>query len=438
MKIVKIAKYSAILVILVFLLSLVLFVILKRINFNANADTSANYVIMPFGGTMAPEWRSIFNQKTIRTGNGGSNTLTGEAWVNNMANWANVTMSNLGWTKIYLSGEKYIDSMVKKSPWFSQASSLAPSIYEVSMDDFVSNVRRTLGPSFANAPQPDIDILRGKLDTISSQIHSSNPNLKFGLTIYEDDLFLDSESDLVSQAIDRNLFSQNFCNQVNIIHLYIHYRANSDRFQEAVNLAKTYFPNAQIIAGSYAYDRIDYINCDMANAGVVDPSKKCTETQEKEYFTNAITSMAALLGQGQISGIEFWPAFFGTEEQIWLDNNGDCENKTRCVSNTKLMRQKAVSVLHQYLPEIPLIGVTKAADTSTFATTRLINYEIKVVNLSDQTVVNAQVSDDLPAGTNYNGSDNGGALGGNNNVSWVVDQIAVGASKLLHLNVGVN
>jgi len=49
--------------------------------------------------------------------------------------------------------------------------------------------------------------------------------------------------------------------QFDVIRLFLHYRANGPSYAGYVAQAKAYFPNAQIVAGVYPYDRIDYWPC---------------------------------------------------------------------------------------------------------------------------------------------------------------------------------
>lgn len=460
MRLKKISKYSAFLVILVILLSLGFLIVFKKSDLRIKADVATNYLIMPFGANFAPEWRSFFKGNAIRAGNAKHTPVAGgeRAWKDSLISWARLysTLGSGGWTKIYLSGPATIngtwiqdgvslpwyhddDGMLAQADLYSQAAAEEPLIYELSMDDFMSNVGRTLHPGLAKdgqaLPDESAASVSSKLDQITDKIHN-NSNVKFGITLYEDNLLTDSKDYRVDTFVGNGVFSEHFRGGIDVIHLYIHYRANASRFEEAVNLAKSYFPNAQIIAGSYAYDRIDYINCDMANAGTVTPEKKCTEIQEKQYFSDAITKMANLVSQGQIAGIEFWPSYFGIEK-TWpdLDRSSWCSDTTRCVANTKLMRQKAVSILYQYFPEINLIGMNKTVNSINSAPGAGMTYNISAVNLSDQNFRNFRTNDILPVGVSYlSGSANNNGQFDGNQIVWNLSNFAAGQSINLSFN----
>ena len=114
-----------------------------------------------------------------------------------------------------------------------------------------------------------------------------------------------------------------------------------------VDKAKSMFPNAKIIAGSYAYDRIDYVPCSQSS------EDHCTLEEELSYFEDSIRTQADLLKKGVIDSIEFAPAYFGNEDsmsELYFPSPKYCktERKQECIENTKTMRAAASSVLNCY------------------------------------------------------------------------------------------
>src|SRR5262249_15582560 len=127
---------------------------------------------------------------------------------------------------------------------YSRLSLANPFLAEVGTDDFVAQYRRFAG----SALQPS-----SVLETAIENLKSQNHNLKFGLTLYEDEMdhpYL-QEPRLTARVRDA----------VDYVHLYVHYRTNGPAYQTFVRQTHALFRNAKIIAGSYAYDRIDYLPC---------------------------------------------------------------------------------------------------------------------------------------------------------------------------------
>jgi hypothetical protein len=162
--------------------------------------------------------------------------------------------------------------------------------------------------------------------------------MAFGITVYEDQL--DSPY-LRAPAVPTQL-----AQQVGYVHLYLHYRADAAHFSQYVAQAKALFPRSQVIAGLYAYDRIDYIPCS--------PESKlpCSTDQEIHLYEQAISVAAQLLKQGVISGIEFYPGFFGRENEWpgWKHEDYCAQSRrAQCLENTHIMREKTVEVLNTTL-----------------------------------------------------------------------------------------
>ena len=183
--------------------------------------------------------------------------------------------------------------------------------------------------------------LRGRLNTaeasailaeVVGNLKSANRNLRFGITLYEDEL-----------ADPNNLmFSEGLLLGVDVVHLYLHYRADGAKYEDYVRRAKQWFPKAVVIAGSYAYDRIDYLACASGS------DQKCAVKEEIGYFRKSLEIQARLAAEGLVEGIEFYPAMFDREED-WngWNNRRIClpERREQCIENTRVMRKIVLEVL---------------------------------------------------------------------------------------------
>jgi NHL repeat len=210
---------------------------------------------------------------------------------------------------------------------FSQLSLNAPFLVEVGIDDFVAQYK-ALFPS--SNPSPDPATL---LNTIIANLKSVNPALKFGATIYEDELTSPYLQDARLPSATRDQFDY--------VHLFIHYREAGPSFEQYVQQAKQVFPNALIIAGSYAVDRRAFLPC-------APQGQPCTTAQERDLFSQSLTIQAKLLASKAVDSIEFFPGYFGNEDQ-WpgLSNPRECAagDQANCIANTKAMRQAALTIL---------------------------------------------------------------------------------------------
>jgi hypothetical protein len=203
-------------------------------------------------------------------------------------------------------------------------------LVEVGFDDFVDRYEKLFTQPSVNPPS--------WLENVYLEMKSSNQNLAFGITLYEDELD--------SPYLRPPQLPSALARDVGFVHLYLHYRADAQRLPQYVKLAKSLFPDARIIAGLYAYDRIDYIPCSPANA------RPCTQSEELRFYEQAATQAARLLENGAIFGIEFYPGFFGRED-AWpgWKNRDYCApaRVEQCIRNTRLMRDKTVTILSSTL-----------------------------------------------------------------------------------------
>jgi hypothetical protein len=213
---------------------------------------------------------------------------------------------------------------------YSELSKGNPFVEEVGLDDFVGQYFELWKMQGPKSP--------AMLDALISSLKSINPNLHFGVTLYEDDLarFREYLSDPRLPASIRN--------KVDYVHFYCHYRAGSENYLEYLNRAKDAFPRAQVIAGVYAYDRIDYLPC-------APDSSPCSPQQEMDGFNRELDTAITLLRNGTASWIEFYPGYFGREAR-WTgwDNRRICspERKHGCIERTIRMHSIVAGKLNQF------------------------------------------------------------------------------------------
>ncbi|MGH9747824.1 MAG: hypothetical protein ACRD59_17145 [Candidatus Acidiferrales bacterium] len=201
---------------------------------------------------------------------------------------------------------------------YAKLSQSNRSVAEIGIDDFAGQYAK-LWKSGASDPA-------ALLNSMIDGVKSGESKLKFGATIYEDELALAELGDSKLPAAVRMKFD--------FVHLYLHYRADGPRTPEYVERAKKLFPNAKMILGVYAYDRVSYISCAKGD------SRPCSTQEEMDLFGQALDADIALLKSGAASGLEFYPGSFGREE-AWSgwDKPQICPgHKQECVANTKEMR----------------------------------------------------------------------------------------------------
>jgi hypothetical protein len=212
----------------------------------------------------------------------------------------------------------------------SRLSLVQTSVTEVGFDDFVGRYWKLfLRPGF-DPPS--------WLREVVHNLKESNPNLAFGITLYEDDLD--------SPYLRTPRLPSDVAQHVDFVHLFLHYRTNASQLPAYVARARELFPNAKVIAGLYAYDRIDYIPC-AANS-----HRPCTQQEELQLYSQATTIAAQMLKEGRIAGIEFYPGFFGKEAEWsgWKHEDYCAPGRVnQCLLNTIAMREKTVAILQKAL-----------------------------------------------------------------------------------------
>jgi hypothetical protein len=228
--------------------------------------------------------------------------------------------------KIIVSMELDSSRAANDALTYSQLSLSHPSLIEVTFDDFVDRYGLLLNKD--NAPPPSW------LSTVIQNVKGKNPSLQFGITLYEDEMD--------SPYLKPPYLLSSVARSIDDVHLYIHYRTHAPDIPLYVQKAKSIFPNAHIIVGSYAYDRLNYIPCEPS------VSQPCSAAQEIQLYKQSIAIEAKLLKQGQVAGIEFYPGFFGMEKQWqgWRHPDYcDHDRLQQCVDDTLEMRQVAAETL---------------------------------------------------------------------------------------------
>jgi hypothetical protein len=208
---------------------------------------------------------------------------------------------------------------------YSRQSLTHPALYEVGFDDFVGQCQRQSHEPAA---------LTGLLSQIATGLKSDNPQLKLGITVYEDEL---TSSEFPLERID-----DSFRRQVDFVHLFPHYRQEAQSYSSSVRRANQLFPNAQVITGIYAYDRRDYLPCARGS------SSACSDQQEVELFRQSLKErLAATPKEGWI---ELYPGGFGKEDSldVWKEPRSCKPERLRqCIENTSAMRQALRQMLTQ-------------------------------------------------------------------------------------------
>jgi hypothetical protein len=215
---------------------------------------------------------------------------------------------------------------------YSRLSRSQPSLRGIGIDDFVSTLRH-----WQKAARDKGEPARS-LQEAASNAKSANPGLEFGITLYEDQL----QSPLLAEPA----LPAGFRSQVDRVSLFIHYRRNGPNYRDYVRQARRLFPEADIVAGAYAYDRIDYLPC--AQGG----SRPCTPEQEAKLFGQAFQIQVDMLKRGEVDGIEFFPGRFGAEQDwaSWTKNDSkNCrpERLQGCLDMTRRMRAAAAAILEK-------------------------------------------------------------------------------------------
>jgi hypothetical protein len=219
------------------------------------------------------------------------------------------------WT-IAVKGD--LTTMLAYAAEYSRLSMADASLVQVDIDDFVALLKRWNLETVGSAAEV--------FSEFSRSVKSANPDLGLGITLYEDELdsrVLQGLSEAARAQVDR-------------VSLYLHYRANAEGYPRYVDRVKELFPRAAIWAGSYAYDRTDYLPCAQ------DSRRPCSMDEELRLFQQSLGIQLELLSEGKIAGIEFYPGHFGLEREWhgWAKPRiCQAERREACIAMTRRMRQ---------------------------------------------------------------------------------------------------
>jgi hypothetical protein len=266
--------------------------------------------VITWGGN-TPEWNRILHLGALRLGCSDPPS--------SCADYAQKVSREQGVSKVFLAIALKGDQTPAYAREYSRLSLNHPALYEVGFDDFVGQSEKL---------QLGMPATSALLDEIARELKEANPNLRLGLTVYEDEL--------TSSRFPLMELGAQFRNSVDFVHLYPHYRKEAQTFPAAVQLAKQIFPSSKIIAGIYAYDRRDYVPCERGNP------TPCTNQEELDLFAKSLKERLAMLGSPNVAWIEFYPGDFGTEAQWsqWSQPRMCRQGRLQeCVENTKAMRE---------------------------------------------------------------------------------------------------
>ena len=209
---------------------------------------------------------------------------------------------------------------------YSERSLTDGRLIEVDIDDFLGAMKSWHLSTVGRANRA--------VSTITRNVKLKNPRLRFGITLYEDELDSKILAWIPSETRAR----------VDRVSLYLHYRGNAKAYPGHVAEVRRLFPRAAIWAGSYAYDRIDYVPCEETG------TRSCSVDEEIELYRESLAIQLDLLREETIAGIEFYPGFFGLEEK-WTgwSNPRICraERIRECVETTRRMRAIAATALRE-------------------------------------------------------------------------------------------
>ncbi len=204
---------------------------------------------------------------------------------------------------------------------YSESSRKVPALVEVGIDDFLAAYRKLSASSSDPA-----SIVNETIDNLKSR----NPNLKFGGSVYEDEL---------NNPILRDQLPASIRAKFDYVHFYLHYRKNGPKYDKYIPEVKKLFPNAGIIAGVYAYDRRHYLPC--AQGG----SKECSSEEELDLFQKTMAIETRLLQDGTAEWLEFYPGNFGkVDEWKGWENPRMCGpgDRDNCIHVTRQLHEAAI------------------------------------------------------------------------------------------------
>jgi hypothetical protein len=282
-----------------------------------SASAQTKPVIMSWGENSS-SWNAELGITAMREACGNAPT-TCEPYLDNLAALSNVKT-------YYVSFPLDPSTSVSWAQQYSTLSLTHKEMVEVGFDDFVGRIEDD--QIAGTMPDP-----ASFVSEVEAAVKSKNPNLAFGVTIYEDSLTHVALTSLPASVRGA----------IQFVHLYVHYREDAPNYAANVATAKTIFPNAKIIAGAYPYDRINYIPC--AYKGTVE----CTAAQEQSLYQQLLETQASMVKAGTIYGLEFFFGYFGDPQDWggWTTQTNACltSRLSQCYSNTSILQNISLQVL---------------------------------------------------------------------------------------------
>ena len=167
-------------------------------------------------GENTPEWNRVLHLGALRLGC--SDPPSG------CADYPQKVSKSQGVDKVFLGIPLKPDQTPEYASEYSRLSLNHPALYEVGFDDFVGQCERQ------KLAMPAMSAL---LDDISQKLKGGNPKLHLGITVYEDEL--------TSTRFALSDLDEQFRRSVDFVHLYPHYRKESQSFSAAVQQTKRHF-----------------------------------------------------------------------------------------------------------------------------------------------------------------------------------------------------
>ncbi|HYP86208.1 hypothetical protein [Variovorax sp.] len=212
---------------------------------------------------------------------------------------------------------------IEKAKQYSSLSLQDRALKEIGVDDLLAFMKRTktsAGDAY--------------LDQLIDAAKSVNPHLKFGVTVYEDDI--------ATIGRDSSTFPSQARGKVDRVALYLHFRKSAASYAEYVRSVKALFPNAMVYGGVYHYDRVDYIRCRQFLPG------NCSAEDDLGAYSELLGLQVAMLKDKRLDGLELYPGFLGNEESWsgWSQSR-ICSppRRNECVANSRKMTRATIDAI---------------------------------------------------------------------------------------------
>ncbi|MFA5025622.1 MAG: dockerin type I repeat-containing protein [Candidatus Shapirobacteria bacterium] len=322
------------------ILFLVILICFPLFSIHSSQAAETCWNVMMFGSGNTDQWEKDLNLHDIRVACSGDPTRC-------LENRLNPTTGTIRkYDRIFLGITREKSKAADYALQYSELSKKYPKLYEISFDDFYTFWIGELG-------EDNIELKK-----IIDNTKKINPNLKFGMTLYQDQLSLLDNITLTNRR------------KVDYIHLFLHDRKTN--IEGDVQQVKILFPNAKIIAGSYAFDFKS--PCTEA----VSDHEPCRDSDELTYFKESLERQTTLMKNCKIEAIEFWPAYFGNENQIdFTACLAKGNTSDQCITNTKKMRSQALKIFNSIKPSPTLTlkptSTPTLSPTSTLTPTNIIS-----------------------------------------------------------------